>query len=95
MQVSILQALALMNGEWVGGQTDPARGEFLRAVGSAPFLAPERRIETLFLASLTRPPTPAERDRYLAHLTDAPNPRTALADILWVLVNSNEFLVNH
>ena len=35
MQVSILQALSLMNGDWLGRQTDPAHGEMLRAVVDA------------------------------------------------------------
>jgi hypothetical protein len=94
MQVSILQALSLMNGDWITRQTDPAHGEMVRAVADAPFLSDERRIETLFLASLSRRPTAAELARYLAHLKAADDPKRALADVLWALVNSQEFLVN-
>jgi hypothetical protein len=94
MQVSILQALSLMNGEWLARQTDPDKGETLRAVLHAPFLTDERRVETLFLAALSRRPTPAERDRYLAHLMKSGDRKKALSDVLWALVNSQEFLVN-
>jgi hypothetical protein len=94
MQVSILQALSLMNGDWLARQTDPDQGETLRAVLAAPFLSDERRVETLFLAALSRRPTPAERDRYLAHLASTADANRALSDLLWTLLNSHEFLVN-
>jgi hypothetical protein len=87
MQVSILQALSLMNGEWVSRQTDPAAGELLRAVADAPFLTDERRVETLFLATLSRRPDKEELARYLAHLRKAADPKHALSDVLWVLIN--------
>jgi hypothetical protein len=95
MQVSILQALALMNGDWIAARTDPARGEFLRAVADAPFLSAADRVEVLFLAALSRRPTRAEAGRYHAVVADAADPARGLADVLWVLINSNEFLVNH
>jgi hypothetical protein len=94
MQVSILQALSLMNGDWLARQTDPDKGETLRAVIAAPFLTDERRIETLFLATLSRRPDRAETARYLAHLKKTGDPKKGLADVLWTLLNSHEFLVN-
>jgi hypothetical protein len=93
-QTSILQALALMNGDWVARQTDPARGEMLRVVSEAPFLDDRGRIETLYLAALARPPRPEEMRRLLAHLEGGDRWR-ALADIFWALLNSNAFLLNH
>jgi hypothetical protein len=94
MQVSILQALSLLNGEWISEQTG-VDSPSVRAVAEAPFFTDERRIETLFLATLSRPPTAVERDRYLAHLKSAANQKQALSDVLWTLLNSQEFLVNH
>jgi hypothetical protein len=95
-QTSILQALSLMNGEWIARQTDPKRGETLRAVLGAPFLDDTGRLETLFLASLSRPPRADEKTRFLA-LVDRAGGKTgeAFADVLWVLLNSHEFLLNH
>jgi hypothetical protein len=93
-QVSILQALSLMNGAWTTRQTDPVQGEVLRAVTHAPFLTPERQVETLFLGTLSRRPTPEESRRYLAHVRDAGDTGQGLSDVLWVLINSEEFLVN-
>lgn len=95
MQVSILQALSLMNGDFLANQTDPAQGEFIKAVAAAPFLDDGEKIETLFLATLSRRPTKPEKIKYLAHLKNGANAPRALGDLLWILVNCQEFLVNH
>ena len=95
MQVSILQALYLVNGEFLTQETNPATGATIKAVAAAPFLTDAGRIETLFLATLTRRPTAAESARYLQHLSEADDKAKALGDVLWVLLNSQEFLVNH
>ncbi|HEY7315848.1 MAG TPA: DUF1553 domain-containing protein [Gemmataceae bacterium] len=97
-QASILQALALMNGKWLARQTDLAHGETLRAVADAPFLDDKGRLETLYLATLSRTPRPEELRRlgaYLERAASADERRKALADVFWTLLNSNEFLLNH
>lgn len=97
-QASILQALALMNGKWLARQTDPAQGEMLRIVIGAPFLDDTSRLETLFLATLSRLPRPEEMQgvrTYLERGSSANDRRKAFADVFWVLLNSNEFLLNH
>ncbi len=95
MQVSILQALSLMNGEWLAKQTDPTDGATVKAIASAPFFDDAARVEALFLATLSRRPTKVEAARYLEHFKNADDTHRAVADLLWVLVNSQEFLVNH
>ena len=57
--------------------------------------APERVVETLFLATLSRPPTEREAKAMLAHVEKATDKRTAYHDVLWALVNSTEFVSNH
>jgi hypothetical protein len=56
------------------------------------------RVEALFLAALTRPPTEAESDRFVNYV-DSGGARgdwkLALGDVLWVLLNSSEFVYNH
>jgi hypothetical protein len=49
----------------------------------------------LYLGALGRFPTEAERNKALAHVAEADNPRPALEDLLWVLLNSKEFIFNH
>jgi hypothetical protein len=94
MQTSILQALALMNGSWMAQQTNPETGEMLKAVLTGPFHDDTARVEVLFLATLNRPPTPAEKERMLASIERAADRKKALADVFWVLLNSQEFLLN-
>jgi hypothetical protein len=98
MQASILQALALMNGEWIARQADPERGEMLKAVISAPFLDDSERLESLFLATLSRRPRAQEKAHLLEHIESGRKrgkEKQALADVFWVLLNSHEFLLNH
>jgi len=86
-----------MNGAWIGRQTDPDRGETLVAVAGAPFLDNAGKIEVLFLATLSRYPTTSEREKFVGFLTraGATNEKSLLADVLWALANSQEFLLNH
>lgn len=97
-QATILQALTLMNGQVTGNATTVQRGEILQATIDAPFLDTPKRIETLFLATLTRRPTSAELAKLQEHVERAGSPdqqKGALGDIFWALLNSAEFVLNH
>jgi hypothetical protein len=97
-QTSILQSLMMMNGRQVADQTSLNASDVLAAVIDAPFLDTEGRVEALFLAALTRKPTPAERDQYTSYVErggPSGDQKKALADVFWVLLNSTEFLFNH
>jgi len=106
-QVSILQALALMNGKLTAAATSLERSETLAAVAEAPFLSVGQRVETLYLAALSRQPETKERDRAVKFVQDAvgvagkdeKGRRTAmsnaLADLFWALLNSPDFILNH
>ena len=51
----------------------------------------------LYLAAYARPPRSEERTRWVGYLTSGEpdkGRREALADLLWVLLNSSEFLFN-
>jgi hypothetical protein len=92
---SILHALALMNGTVLASAINAESGTFLHAALSSPFLDDDARIESLFLATLTRRPTQTESTKFKAHLTsagaDESAKRKAFADIYWALLNSTEF----
>lgn len=97
-QTSILQALTLMNGQFVGAVTSLDRSETLAAIIDDPFLDSAGRIETLFLATLSRQPRTEERARLVKYVeTGGPSgdPKRAYADVFWALLNSGEFLLNH
>ncbi len=97
-ETSIVQALALMNGKLVADATDIKQGETLSAILAAPFLPPDAKVETLFLATLSRPPSPDESRQFVEYVRRADAERPAdqrLADVLWALVNCAEFVLIH
>jgi hypothetical protein len=63
----------------------------------------KERIETLYLATLSRRPRLAEMDRATRFVDDAVKNAggsqeaygNALADVFWALLNSSEFSLNH
>jgi hypothetical protein len=97
-ETSILQALALMNGRLVSDATGLETSETLVAVAEAPFLSNHQRVEALFLATLSRRPEPEELSRLAGYVDRggaAQNPKKALTDVFWALINSTEFALNH
>jgi hypothetical protein len=96
-QTSILMALARMNGPAATAATSTSASPVLMAVADFP-ITTEQRIESLYLATLSRFPSDDERRRmqqYVEQGGPRNNERQALADVLWVLLNSSEFLSNH
>lgn len=89
----IPQALTLMNGTSIRQATDLMQSDLLRAL-EAPFFTTESRVETLFLSTLSRPPTNDERAKFVRYV-EGINSREALGDVLWALLNSGEFMLNH
>ena len=95
-QAGVLQALTLLNGADLAEATDPTRSPLLGAI-EAPFLTADERLETLFLATLSRPPTADELDlcrKQLAARSESDQAK-AWSDILWAVLNSAEFALNH
>jgi hypothetical protein len=105
-QTSILHALTLMNGRLTGEATNLERSVTLTAVLDAPFMDTAGRVETLYLAALSRKPTAKESERVAKFIEEAGAAsedkadkdrkyKQALADVFWVLLNSGEFFLNH
>ncbi|NBO91021.1 MAG: DUF1553 domain-containing protein [Planctomycetia bacterium] len=98
VQTSILQALSLMNGKFVADATSLDRSETLLAVIDSPFMNTKDKLDTLYLAALSRPMRESEASRLLPYVTTggpSRDSRKALADVFWVLLNSSEFILNH
>jgi hypothetical protein len=96
-ETSVQQALTLLNGRFVAWATDPDRCPTLIAVTRTPVLTTASRIESLYLATLSRKPTSAEcerLERYVRAVDTAREPER-LADVFWMLLNSAEFRLNH
>ena len=96
-QAGIPQAPTMMNGPVVAELTDPKTSPLLVSL-SAPFLEDEERLNILFLSTLARFPREEERARFLSHIvqsSDDAERQQALSDVLWALLNSAEFVLNH
>ncbi|HIF01359.1 MAG TPA: DUF1553 domain-containing protein [Planctomycetes bacterium] len=97
-ETTILQALAMMNGDFIDNATSVDDSQTLRAIAEFPGMSDEQKLETLFLAALSRRPSANEQRRFGEYLSSggaAKNSRAALSDIFWALLNSSEFLLNH
>jgi hypothetical protein len=56
---------------------------------------PEQAVEELYLAAFARFPTEQEQKTALGYLQQQSDRRRALEDLLWVLLNTREFMLNH
>ena len=54
-----------------------------------------RRVEALFLATVSRQPSDTERDSCLKFVAAAESAEKGLQGVLWGLVNTREFLLQH
>jgi hypothetical protein len=96
-ETSILQALTLMNGKFLADATNVRTNNTLKAVAGMPLLDTAGRIEALYVATLSRKPTSREQERLLRYVRQGGKDEEArrLGDVLWVLLNSAEFRLNH
>src|SRR5262249_25670186 len=89
-QYGIPQLLRLMNTSATTA-TRTAADHAIRTVGNEP----ARLVEQLFLMAVSRRPSAEESSRMRTFIAAAKNPNTAYNDILWALLNSSEFMLNH
>ncbi len=97
-ETTILQALAMMNGEFIDNATTLDNSQTLRAVADFPLMTDDEKLDTLFVAAFSRQPTDSERAIFGKFITDGGttgDAKSAMADIFWALLNSSEFLLNH
>lgn len=93
MQPNIAQALHLLNGDFLNKKLEAPSG---RIDGLFAAKKPDAEIiEELYLVTLCRLPRQAELAKGKEYLANAPSPKEGAQDLLWVLLNSREFLFNH
>ena len=105
----VLQALTLLNGTETAALTNVESSGILAAL-QAPWMTDQDRVEALFLATLSRRPTPNEAIQMVRHIAGSEHPtieieegaerpeadrQRATSDLLWALLNSAEFELNH
>jgi hypothetical protein len=99
---NLLQAIYMQNDKEVlealdrkGGWLDEIRTRTAKASRGGPAVDTNALIREAFLRTLGRPPTAAEVERSAAHLAQAGDPVEGLHELLWVLLNTREFITNH
>ena len=96
-EAGMIHALTILNGMETAAATSVGESGLLTALG-APFFTDEQRVETLFLATLSRRPRDEERATFVEYIKGREPNRSspqALSDVLWALLNSAEFMLNH
>ncbi len=87
-QAGIPQALRLMNAPQLNNAI--ARSPLVRPGKPVP-----RAVQDLYLATLSRRPSAHELERAVAYVGRQRDARQGLSDVLWALLNSSEFSMNH
>jgi Protein of unknown function (DUF1553)/Protein of unknown function (DUF1549) len=91
---SIAQALHLMNSEEIVSKINARQGAARKLARSK--LTPREIVDELYLSTLSRFPSEAERTLMLRVFVDAGDDRQAAAeDVLWALLNTRSFVYNH
>lgn len=93
-QLSVVQALHLMHSESLQNRLASKQGRVAQwASGS---LTPEALVQELYLATLTRMPSREELASAVGIFgKDGATRQSATEDLLWALLNSPEFVLNH
>lgn len=58
----------LMNGKFIGDQTDLAKSELLAAIADMPGWDTKQRVSNLFLTAFSRNPTPEELEKFASYV---------------------------
>lgn len=90
---TLSQVLLLANSEEIENKIAAGDGRIAKFVKDKK--PPADAIDELYLSSLSRPPTAAEKNKTLGYVDQQANKQQALEDVLWALLNSKEFMFNH
>ncbi len=90
---TLAQVLLLANSDEVENKLRAGDGlvaKLVKAKKATPAI-----VEELYLTAYARRPTKAEREKATAYVGKQANRQQALEDVLWVILNSKEFMFNH
>ena len=90
--VSLVQALNLLNGSTIGDAIADSGGRVAKLVLSGK--SDRQIVEELYLSSLNRMPATSELDYAQTYLAKGGSRTERAQDLLWALLNSNGFLFN-
>ncbi|QDU63126.1 Bacterial Ig-like domain (group 2) [Planctomycetes bacterium Pan216] len=88
---NLAQVLHIANGDVVNRKLGDKKGRIAELLK----VDDDQAIDTMYLVTLSRHSTKEELSRCKKVITNAPDRRLGLEDVLWALLNSREFLFNH
>ncbi len=91
-EVSLAQALNLMNGDTIATAIADPNGRVARLVKEVP--ENRKLVEEIYLAVFCRLPTAKELDTAVKHIQTAKDRSEGAQDLMWALINSPAFLFN-
>lgn len=91
--VSVIQVLSLSNHPRVWQKVSDANGHAARITKE--ISDDKQRIEELYLLTLSRLPNETEEQACLKYLKEAESPSKGVQGILWTLINTREFVLQH
>ena len=92
---TIPQILMMFNGDLIKRATSTESGSFLYRVSTDTKMKPTQQIHMLFKSALAREASREERRWATKALQNHQNVVDALQDVWWVVLNTNEFILNH
>lgn len=92
MEPTLSQALHLLNGDTTNNKIQ--QGGLIAAMLKEK-IPPEQIVEKLYIRAVSRKPTADEAAALKPLFVEGSDPKQALDDIFWALLNSREFLFNH
>ncbi|MDX1962183.1 MAG: DUF1549 domain-containing protein [Pirellulales bacterium] len=91
---NLAQSLHLLNSGEIQAKLSNANGR-ANKLAEDKTLSPEQKLDQLYLAALARKPNSQELSIAKAHLEKIKNDKIAFEDLIWVVLNTKEFLFNH
>lgn len=88
--VNLAQALHTLNSDVIVEKIANPKGRVAKLLADKKAAA--EIVEDLYMATLSRPPTPAEQANCRSGLAEAPDAKSYFEDLLWSLINSKQFL---
>jgi len=102
MEASLLQTVYLQNDASVLAAIADAKNSWAQQIarefttaGEGDLPTIDRGIDQAFLRTLSRHPTPQDLERCREFFADSRSARDGLSGLLWALLNTKEFIVNH
>jgi len=92
-ELSLSQVLILMQGDSVEKRIGDSKGR-ARSLSKSE-KSPTEIIEELYWIALSRPPNPTELQQAIESIGESEKRQQGIEDLVWALINSQEFLLHH